>query len=399
VDERAEPEVSAAGAPAAVVDQGPPWRNRWPRVLFPAVFLLYLAQTASGVARNTDGWASIAGYVMLAAFAACYLLSLDDWDGPIGSRAPNARTPTARNWAMWGAMIVLTLLVAPLAHEDVWVMYVFLSAIAIGTLGSRGLFVAAGFTGLAVFLPLAIPPWHAGVQADAAVSIPLISLALYTFFAVINANLELSEARGEIARLATESERSRIARDLHDLLGHSLTTITVKAGLARRLAEHDPAAAAREIAEVETIARSALSDVRAAVSGYREVTLAAELATGREVLRAAGIDAQLPGAVDAVDPANRELFGWVVREALTNVIRHSGASRCTIVLGPASVEIVDDGTGGATAPGGGLTGLRERVTAAGGTLDAGPHTPSGWRLAVSMEPTPAREPLPSAAST
>ena len=165
--------------------------------------------------------------------------------------------------------------------------------------------------------------------------------------ALIRRNRELAEAaQQELARLAVEQERTRFARDLHDLLGHSLTVVAVKAELAGRLVGRDPARAAAEIAEVERLARQALADVRAAVAGYREVTLAAELATARAALGAAGIDADLPGAVDDVPAARRELFGWVVREGVTNVVRHSGVPRARSGSTPTTVEIVDDGAAG-----------------------------------------------------
>ena len=206
-------------------------------------------------------------------------------------------------------------------------------------------------------------------------------------------NQALAEARQELARLAAENERARIARDLHDLLGHSLTTITVKAGLARRLGQTDPSRALQEIAEVEALARRSLADVRAAVSNYHEVTLAGELASGRELLRAAGVAADIPRAVEVVDPVHQELFGWAVREGVTNIVRHAHASSCAVRLSPSSVEIVDDGIGASVAPaidsgrsGNGLVGLRERVAAAGGAVDAGPRQPQGWRLRVSLAP-------------
>jgi two-component system sensor histidine kinase DesK len=222
------------------------------------------------------------------------------------------------------------------------------------------------------------PDWSSGL------SVALVGLAMYGFFSVIQSNLDLAAARAEVARLAAENERSRIARDLHDLLGHSLTTITVKAGLARRLAEHgDHARAAEEITEVEALSRRTLADVRAAVAGHRDVTLTGELATATEVLRASGIIAELPGSVDVVDPELSELFGWVLREAVTNVVRHAHASHCSVLLGPRSIEIRDDGRGAAAGAGNGLTGLRERVAAAGGTVAVGPARP-GWRLRVDV---------------
>jgi two-component system sensor histidine kinase DesK len=194
---------------------------------------------------------------------------------------------------------------------------------------------------------------------------------------IIRANMELSAARTEVARLAAENERTRIARDLHDLLGHSLTTITVKAGLARRLSARDPERAAEEIAAVEQLSRRTLVEVRAAVAGYRDVTLAGELASAREVLRAAGIETTVPGAIDGVDVDAVEPFGWVVREAATNVVRHSRAQHCTISVGKRWIEIADDGRGGSamSQEGSGLAGLRERLAAVGGTVTVR----SSWR--------------------
>jgi two-component system, NarL family, sensor histidine kinase DesK len=115
-------------------------------------------------------------------------------------------------------------------------------------------------------------------------------------------------------------------------------------------------------------------------------SITGELATGRELLRAAGIAADFPGAVDGFDPARQELFGWVVREGLTNVVRHARATCCAVRLTPSSIEIVDDGMGGAGPAGSGLSGLRERASVLGGTVDAGPGRPGGWRLAVSLAP-------------
>jgi two-component system sensor histidine kinase DesK len=247
------------------------------------------------------------------------------------------------------------------------------------------------------FAPLLVPSWGGTVDVGDAVTVALISIAMWGFFKIIESNIALTAARAEVARLAAENERSRIARDLHDLLGHSLTTVTVKSGLARRLAERgDAERAAHEIAEVESISRRTMSEVRAAVAGFHDVTLGGELSSARTVLRAAGIEADLPGSVDIVDADGVEVFGWVVREGVTNLVRHSRAAHCRITLGPRWIEITDDGRGGGSCggDGNGLRGLRERVQALGGTLTT-EGSPEGWRLRAELAPLS----MPSDAST
>ena len=167
-----------------------------------------------------------------------------------------------------------------------------------------------------------------------------------------------------MAELAVQEERNRFARDLHDILGHSLTVITVKAELAGRLIAANPERAAAEVADVESLARAALADVRAAVAGYRELSLAGELVSARAALQAAEIKADLPTTIDEVPEENRELFAWVVREGVTNVVRHSGAKRCTIRLSASA----DRGTRRRQGP----DARRRRVRArAGGVARAG----------------------------
>jgi two-component system sensor histidine kinase DesK len=226
-----------------------------------------------------------------------------------------------------------------------------------------------------------VPGW----QTDSffAFQVLIACFAAWGVTQVIARNAELITAREEIGRLAVADERARMSRDLHDILGHSLTTITVKAGLARRLLEtgQDQARAVDEIRDLESLSRSALSDVRATVSDSREVSLAGELVGARAALRAADIDADLPRAVDDVDPKLHAVFGYVVREAVTNTIRHSGAKLVRIQLGPNWISVVNDGqASGGTASGTGLRGLTERLAAVGGTLDAGPAPDGGFTV-------------------
>lgn len=204
----------------------------------------------------------------------------------------------------------------------------------------------------------------------------LLTFVLGVIYHLINTMARLRQAREEVRHLAVADERARLARDLHDVLGHSLTTITVKSGLARRVLESgaERAQALAEVRDVEELARQALAEVRSTVSGYREASLAAELVGARHALGAAGIAAELPQAVDDVEPVVREVFAYVLREAVTNVVRHSGASRCEVRLGQSWIEVRDDGSGSESivdtesAAGAGLAGLRERLAAVGGIL-------------------------------
>ncbi len=186
-----------------------------------------------------------------------------------------------------------------------------------------------------------------GWESDFTLSFAICVAAFATWgiTQLMNRNIDLHLAREENARLAVEEERNRMARDLHDILGHSLTVITVKAELAGRLMDADPARARAEVADLERLSRDALMDVRRAVEGFRELTLPGELARARESLRSAGIEADLPGSAEVVPSDMREVFAWAVREGVTNVIRHSGATRCTVRLTAERVEVLDNGAG------------------------------------------------------
>lgn len=217
------------------------------------------------------------------------------------------------------------------------------------------------------------PSWElAGVQIA-------VTLWMMGFAGNIRLTRDLFATREQLARTAVAAERERIGRDLHDILGHSLTAIAVKAGLARKLVPLSPERATVELLEIEELARSAIKDVRATAQGVRAVTLAGELAAAGAVLDAAGISADLPSAVDNVRADGRELFGYVVREGVTNVVRHARASTCRVRLGPDWIEIADDGRGlrADDRPGQGLAGLRGRLADAGGRLTVTPGRPGG----------------------
>jgi two-component system, NarL family, sensor histidine kinase DesK len=216
----------------------------------------------------------------------------------------------------------------------------------------------------------------------------IVGLAAVAGRLLVQANQQLSLAREQIARLAVGEERLRFARDLHDLLGHSLSVIALKSELAGRLIKTTPGLAAHEVDDIEQVARDALREVREAVAGYRQPTLSAELAGAREALSAAGIELRAETEHAPLLPTVEAVLAWAVREGATNVMRHSQAKRCAIRIfendGSITVEVVDDGRGGMPEPGSGLRGLRERVLERGGTLTAEPLPHEGFRLRVTL---------------
>ena len=187
-------------------------------------------------------------------------------------------------------------------------------------------------------------------------------------------------ARGEHALVA---ERERVARDVHDVLGHSLTALSVKAELAARLIDLDPARAKDELESIQATARQALAEVRAPVGGLRAGNLEAELAAAPLVLADAGIATQVDGSVADTDPRHRALLAWVLRESVTNVVRHARADSVVIELGPRGICVTDDGAGCSGGEGNGLRGMRERVSGVGGTLAISPASP-GTRVEVAL---------------
>jgi len=192
---------------------------------------------------------------------------------------------------------------------------------------------------------------------------------------------ELHTARQELARLKVEEERLRLSRDLHDLLGHTLSMITLKSELARHLVQEEPERCAQELSEIERVARQTLREVREAVAGYRQPRLESELEGARQLLEAAGITYQIEPITKALPLALDAVLAWTVREGVTNVIRHSRARHCLIQLSlknsKVGAEVLNDGgrreqVESTVRPGLGLAGLRERVSALGGHLEAGP---------------------------
>ncbi|MCB2177866.1 MAG: sensor histidine kinase [Actinomycetales bacterium] len=378
---------STPGRPTT--EGGPPHQpgrgGRW-TVFWVAIWTFFLLEPLeAGWARRDEaaGWIGMAATL---AFAAWYVGSfivrrrglLGGWVHP----RPGAGVVTV------GVATALAVVVCVSVGQSGTAAAVYVGVLAVLSFrGALGLTVAAVNAATWYAAGLLVPGW----ERDNALLLSMLTagLAVFGFTQMISGNARLRMAQEENQRLAISEERNRFARDLHDILGHSLTVITVKAELAGRLVDAEPDRARAEIADLERLSRDALADVRRAVDGYRELTLPGELARARAALEAAEIRADLPNATDQVPGELRELFAWTIREGVTNVIRHSGASRCTVRLQPDTVEVLDDGRGpGAGDTGHGLTGLRERATRLGASVVTAAREPRGFALRVAA---PARE--------
>jgi two-component system sensor histidine kinase DesK len=209
-------------------------------------------------------------------------------------------------------------------------------------------------------------------EASVLLMTALIGLANIYFGQYARTRERLKKADEEIKRLAEVAERERIARDLHDVLGHTLSLIVLKSELASRLIDSDHARAAKEIQDIEDVSRRALAEVRLAISGYRSGDLAAELTRAIDTLKTAGIEVDAEWAETTASPQMQNVLALALREAVLNVVRHSRARRCRLRLvannGVCSLEVHDDGEGARNPEGNGLRGMRERVEAIGGVL-------------------------------
>jgi two-component system sensor histidine kinase DesK len=204
----------------------------------------------------------------------------------------------------------------------------------------------------------------------------------------MRSNKRLDLAHEQIAHLAKLAERERIARDLHDVLGHTLSVVVLKSELAGKLMDRDPARARTEIGEVEHIARKALTDVRQAISGYRSEGLAAEIVRAQRTLDAAGVTLEFDTKPPQLAPAEETVLSLIVREAVTNIVRHAQASHCRLEFaangGGTALVVQDDGRGGIREEGNGLRGMRERVESMGGRLLI--ESAQGTRLLIEIPP-------------
>jgi two-component system sensor histidine kinase DesK len=349
-----------------------------------ALGLLFLTGPVFDLAHQSTGDAERAVHAAgLALFVALYLSLLPParWLVRLG--------PQTNRLGVAGLVALPTILLATGAPGSFVALYVY-------AVGAAGLlfrpYVAAGVTLLvAAGVGAGLAATDTNASTDSAVLLTIVAIGAMTagVGSVVRKNRQLQSARNELARLAVTEERLRIARDLHDLLGHTLSVIALKSELAARLVDRDAARAVAELDDVQAVTRQALAEVREAVHSYRRLGLEEALAGARAQLDAAGIETRLDESEVALTDGAETVLAWAVREGVTNVVRHSHARHCAIRLRSdgefAAVEIEDDGRAvGETGAGSGLEGLAERAQRMHGRLEASALPDGGFRLLVSV---------------
>ena len=335
------------------------------------------------------------------AFAALYLVTISrGFRGSYREAAGSEGRP--RIVSALSVIVVLGLLglaTVPALHADALVFAIYIAAASIAILPMRLAMAVVTIAAVMTVTTYVLRPEDRSNVSGTLLGLVLAVAAMLLGRRAREHSLQLERVRAQMTDLAIANERERMARDLHDILGHSLTVIVLKAELARLLADREPGRVGAEVTDIERLARSALADVRATISGSKEVTLSRELVHARSALVAAGIEPHLPGSVDDVPDGASTLFGWVLREGVTNVVRHSGASNCWVRVTGRSISVTDDGGGhnvGAQPCGQGLTGLRTRISEAGGALTVASTLTKGFEVRADLpadwQPVP-REPL------
>jgi two-component system sensor histidine kinase DesK len=356
------------------------------QLLWAGIWLFYLGFPVVATLNHAHSHTEVV--VRMAALGAFLVVYLGFWG--------YAFKRSAELWPVLAALALLLAIAVPMAltdarADDGWAqLYIYVAVVAgAGFRWPRTAIAVGGVATLGVVTTLLTAglTWYAGLIAFETLT---IGVAMAGMTGIIRMNRELREAREEISRLAVTEERLRFARDLHDLLGHSLSVIVLKAELASKMASRAPERTEAEVQDIERVARDALREVREAVAGYRQPSLSQELANARTTLAAAGIEVRVEVAAGAFPTTVDSTLAWAAREAATNVIRHSQARHVAFRLGRDDgevwLDVTDDGQGGAepSGTGTGLRGLGERVQAQGGALEFGPRAEGGFQVAVRL---------------
>jgi two-component system, NarL family, sensor histidine kinase DesK len=345
------------------------------------IWLIYFIAPLTTVLHHRAGWERDIGLLAWVGFALTYIVGL-----AIGrkARATERQLPVRPLALVIAGLAVFGVGLVPATGDGSLIVAPYVCAFVVMT--SPRIVAIAAVVAIIAMVELAgnlVPGWQ---DHGYGFGVALVAIAVGSLRLAFDRNRALLDAQRKLSDLAVEEERSRIARDLHDILGHTLTVLTVKSELAQRLLDVDTERARAELVDLERLCRDALADVRATAMGVRGVSLPGEIAAARNALESAGIDARLPTVADDVPSRWRELFAWTIRESVTNVVRHSRARACTIEMSAHRISVTDDGVGLAegTVTGSGLRGLRQRAELAGAALSTRPG-PGGRGVQVLVE--------------
>ena len=357
-----------------------PWaRFGWLMAVIWLVFLVYpviaLVRSEASLAWVVVGWIALVAFIVL--YVTGFMHGMRGGGG-LGRR------PSRRQWVTFAALIACALISVPAEGGSALSFLPFIMSFA-----SYGLtrvwhwittISAVTITALCVFL---LPGGLSYLSVLAIVGLLGIVNTVSTWLI-----LRSAEAERLGLELATSEGREAVARDVHDLIGHSLTVVGLKAQLVRRLMDTDPERAKAELADIERLTAEAIAGVRSTVSGARGTTFVEQLASSRDSFRAADIRLTVVGDPSALSPAQAITASWILREATTNTLRHAQARAVTVEIAPGRLAVEDDGVGVAAMPGGdeaegnGIRGMRERAAAAGAGFSVGAAAPSGTRVEV-----------------
>lgn len=344
--------------------------------LLAAVWVVFLAFPVVSIAESgLAAPAQVTGYLLVAAFAAVYLGAFHAFSSELGVSATGHR----RARVPFALLLLIAAASVPILGRDAVSFGPFIISYAAYLLSTRTMWIA-NVVVLTITVAVVVP--------GNKISNYIFLLGLIGAMIVVNAvntalirhSISADQLRMDYALLEAQD---RMARDVHDVLGHSLTAVGLKAELAERLLDSDPEAARAELVHIRLLTAEALESIRATVGGLRSTTLAEELATMRAALDDAHIKTVLVGNPQTLDPMRSTALSWILREAVTNVLRHAHATTCWIRLTDSSLSIDDDGDSlGASRPGHGIRGMRERARLAGADCGVGPSEFGGTRVAV-----------------
>ncbi|UNK69982.1 histidine kinase [Microbacterium sp. H1-D42] len=374
----AAPDPSGAASAAVARQPSNPWdRYGWLMAVIWLFFLIYpaiaLVESDAAPIWIGVGWTAMAAFVVL--YVGGFIRGMRRGAG-LGRPVP------AGQWWIFGGMIACALVYIPAGGVNALGFLPFIMSFA-----SYGLTRPAHWIttiGGVVLTALCVSLLPGGMTFISILAI----VALLGVVNTVSTSLIIRSSQADRLglELATSEARETVARDVHDLIGHSLTVVQLKSQLAARLIDTDPERAKAELADITALTTEAIAGVRATVAGVRATTLVEQLASARDVLRAAGIDMSVAGESSSLSPAQSLTASWVLREAITNVLRHAKATSVSVTIEPGRLIVVDDGCGPSQAAedadGSGLRGMRERAAAAGAAFEFGPGPDRGTRVEI-----------------